>query len=437
MFDAGDSQIIGGIATILLSLFHLTLLQEAGLISATYAGQFFGAWAFGYAAERWGRKTAFIGACSILGGLSLVCAIAPDYNTLFWARVVQGFGLGGEVPVAGALMGEVVGRRRRGFMVQVYEGIFFGIGATVMSTALALFITLFGQDLAWRLTFALGFTPLPWALLCIFTLPESPRWLLDHEKFDRAEKLVAGAENKYTKKGVKLAEPVMRAGTHADIQKTKVLELFSKEYRRRTLLTFTLWFSTYYAAYGFSLFQPTIYVQIGHITLVQALLITPTVTAFTLLGLPIQVWHAYLTDKLGRRFMVCFGLTLSATTYFLGYVLFVIVGVTGWWWIYSLGAVAAMNYTGFMLYTYNPELYPTRMRAYATAAGSSMNRLASAVSAPINAILLGGAVSATAMTIAGLGNVYLLIAAVQYVGAFTAIVLAPETAGRQLEEISK
>jgi len=80
------------------------------------------------------------------------------------------------------------------------------------------------------------------------------------------------------------------------------------------------------------------------------------------------------------------------------------------------------------LYIYTPELYPTRMRAWGTAAATSMNRLAQTVGPAVAGILIGSAF--------GIAAVFALNGAIALIGALTVLWLGIETRGRVLEEIA-
>jgi putative MFS transporter len=89
----------------------------------------------------------------------------------------------------------------------------------------------------------------------------------------------------------------------------------------------------------------------------------------------------------------------------------------------SYGVMSTVN---TVLYLYTPEIYPTRMRAIGTAAGTCWLRLASAA---------GPTVVALTMAAAGIRPVFLMFAAIAMLGALAAT-QAIETRNRRLEEIA-
>ena len=89
----------------------------------------------------------------------------------------------------------------------------------------------------------------------------------------------------------------------------------------------------------------------------------------------------------------------------------------------SYGVMSTIN---TVLYLYTPEIYPTRMRAIGTAAGTCWLRLASAA---------GPTVVALTMASTGIQPVFLMFAAVALVGAVAATQTI-ETRNRRLEDIA-
>src|SRR5215510_14326113 len=123
-FDAFDALSIAYILPAIIPMWRL-LPQDVGLlISAGFFGQLFGALFFGWIAERYGRMPALMGSIALYSTLSLACAFAQDYQTLLILRIVQGFGLGGEVPVAATYINELATARKRGRFVLLFELVF-------------------------------------------------------------------------------------------------------------------------------------------------------------------------------------------------------------------------------------------------------------------------------------------------------------------------
>src|SRR5256886_15570030 len=185
-FDAFDALAIATVLPVLAPLWKLTPPQIGILISAGFLGQLVGALLFGWVAERLGRMTAMVWSIATFAVMSLVCALAWDYNSFLVFRTIQGIGLGGEVPVAAVFISELAKAHGRGRFVLLYE-LVFPIGL-VAAALLGLWIV---PHLGWQWMFVIGALPAFLALVLRRLLPESPRWLAVHGRNAEAETAMA------------------------------------------------------------------------------------------------------------------------------------------------------------------------------------------------------------------------------------------------------
>src|ERR687884_1923573 len=300
-FDAYDSLVISVALTVVFTSLHISFVNAGLLIGAAYVGQFVGAIVFGYLGERLGRKPAFVLALGLFGLLSLVTAITWDFQSLLIARIVQGVGLGAEVPLAAALFNEFIKGKSRGTVGMLYQSLFFWGLFLAPLVGLGL-ISALGANLGWRMAFVVGGIPLLVAIVAHFRLPESARWLAEHGRATEADRIVSGIEASARARGVQLEQPEVRY--RADVQPTRFGELFSPRYRGRTLLIWVLWFTSYFLQAGYTVWLPTLYVQIGGLPATQALALSlvssGTAVVVTYLG-------AWAMDRLGRKPIFLFG----------------------------------------------------------------------------------------------------------------------------------
>jgi len=78
--------------------------------------------------------------------LSMATALAWNLESLVVIRVVQGLGLGGEIPAAAVLINEMLRSRKRGQISMIYQTV-FQWGALLTPIIGLLFFNLFGQEL--------------------------------------------------------------------------------------------------------------------------------------------------------------------------------------------------------------------------------------------------------------------------------------------------
>ncbi len=310
----------------------------------------------------------------------------------------------------------------RGLILLVYESVFtWGIflGPVVGLGCYAAF----GPALGWRVLFAIGGIPLIFAAIAVFKLPESARWLASKNRLAEADAIVREMEDQARAKGRALlpSRPVKVSPAT-----TRFSELFKGIYARRTFVVWTHWFCSYFVSNGFQSWAATLYMKIGGLPVKYALMLTIVTSGLQLCG---SYTLAFTVDRLGRVpwfagsfLVVCGGAVLGAT-------LTGPFALRGWEPLLLCGIIMTVgNINGLGVYVYTPELYPTRMRAWATAMGSSFNRLGSFI-----------APSAVGFLLAEYGSisiVFVMFACVALFGAVVMATLGEETKRRTLEELS-
>ena len=181
LFDGFDNLAIAYVLPVLAPQWHLSTPQIGLLLSASLFGQLLAALFFGWWAERIGRKNALICSILIYSLLSLACAFAWDYKSLLVLRTLQGFGIGGEVPVAMTYIAELSRSHGRGRFVLLYELVFpTGLLAAAIVGAWVV------PQIGWRWLFVVGAFPVL-LVYALSRLPESPRWLATQGRHAEAD----------------------------------------------------------------------------------------------------------------------------------------------------------------------------------------------------------------------------------------------------------
>ena len=195
-FDAFGALSLAFALPVLNRLWHISLQQSGLLIGATYVGQLAGAILFSWIAERFGRVRSASIAVAIIAVMSLACALAQNLDALIACRMVQGIGIGGEMPVAAAYISELSPAHRRGRFFLLYEMI-FPIGLMAAGQAGAWLVPLWG----WQTIFLIGGIPCLVIGVLVARLPESPRWLISQGRLRR------GGEDRTAGRGQRAALP--------------------------------------------------------------------------------------------------------------------------------------------------------------------------------------------------------------------------------------
>jgi len=414
-FDAFDALSLAFVLPVLVRQWGITPAQIGWLIAVGYLGQFAGALLFGALAERYGRVRSVAGATGVMSVMSIACAMSGSFASLLALRLVQGIGVGGEMPVAAVYINELSKALGRGRFFLLYE-LIFPIGLMMTGQIGALLV----PTLGWQIMFLIGGIPGLLVTGLLLRLPESPRWLISKGRIVEAEAIIRQVEAS-TDQRLAPADPAT-ASAHASSQaRGRWTELLSGFYRGRTYVVWTLWACAYFITNGLNNWMPTLYSSVYNLSLGQALragTLTNVAQVLVLLGC------AFAIDRVGRRRWTVGGFAAGAAllatlgTFAAQSVTAVIVLVT-----VSYGIVGSVN---AVLYLYTPEIYPTRVRAISTGLATCWLRLASAA-APV---LVGYLVAAE-----GTGAVFLMFATAGVIGALAATRML-ETRNRSLEEIA-
>jgi MFS family permease len=218
-------------------------IGEAG--TAYVVGACLGALLFGYLTDRLGRRKLFLVTLTVY----LVAVIVTAFSQSFWwfaiARLVTGLAIGGEYAAINSAIDELIPARVRGWADLAINGSFW-MGA-VFGGAFAYAVigtSLFAVDVGWRVAFGLGVLIGLGIVYVRRNVPESPRWLMTHERADEAERIVGEIEDEVKRRTGRseLPEPEeeieirQRESTNfVDIART----LF-RTYPRRSFLGFVL-----------------------------------------------------------------------------------------------------------------------------------------------------------------------------------------------------
>lgn len=415
-----DSIDLGSLTFLLGSIrneFGLTTAQ-AGLVSSmSFIGMFLGAAIAGMAADRFGRKMVFQVSMLFWGLGSLWCAYAPDAQNFSYARLLLGFGMGMEFPVALAIVSEFLPTAKRGRYLAILEG-FWPLGFITAGLLSLFFLTHFD----WRTMFLVQAVPAAFLLVIRILVPESPRWLADRGHAAEAERVMSGIEAKVIRRlpaGQKLPEarPVALQTRHA--RRFSFLELWANGYAGRTLMIWTVWFFALLGFYGLTTWLSALLQEAGHS-------VTKSVSYTILIsfaGVPGFIAAAVLLDKWGRKptaMMMLFG--SAAAAYFYG-------NAASTATLIGSGLVMQFFLFGMwsVLYAYTPELYPTRSRATGAGCASAIGRVGS---------LLGPYVIGIVLPTLGNSGVFALGAGSFIIAALAIGIFGIETKGKSLEAIS-
>jgi MFS transporter, SHS family, lactate transporter len=175
--DAFDFFLLTFVVKAIAADFHAKPSQVQTAIFLTLVARPFGAVAFGWLADRFGRRPVLMADVLLYSALELASAFAPSLTALLVLRTLFGFVMGGEWGIGASLALESIPARSRGIVSGILqEGYAVGqlLGALVFAFAYPHFSRLFPQVASWRVLFVVGVLP---ALLVFYirrNVQESP-----------------------------------------------------------------------------------------------------------------------------------------------------------------------------------------------------------------------------------------------------------------------
>ncbi|MEQ1869489.1 MAG: MFS transporter [Vicinamibacterales bacterium] len=417
LLDAFDALSLAFALPVLIARWHLTATETGLLIGAGYLGQLVGALLLGAAAERYGRVPSMTMAVTLMSVMGLACGLSESYSVLLVCRVVQGIGIGGEMPVAAAYISELSRAHGRGRSFLLYEMI-FPVGLMLTGQVAAWVVPVYG----WQVLFFAGAVPGLLVAASLARLPESPRWLIGRGRLREADAVIRTAERAASQHVVEAVVPATAPiATTAATGKALWQEVVGPSYRRRTVVVWCLWATAYFITNGLNNWMPSLYRTVYGLPLAEALRAASLTNVAQVLVL---VVCAFTIDRIGRR--------LWATTAFaLGGTALAVLALLGARDIAQVMVLTTLGYAcigsvNTVLYLYTPEIYPTRMRALATGLATSWLRLASAIGPPLVGVMVGAT---------GVVSVFLMFAACSAAGLIAATRMI-ETRGRRLEDLA-
>lgn len=417
-FDGYDSLVMGLVMPVIAGAWGLSRDNIGLLLSATFFGQLLGALLFPYLAERYGRLRSASYSVWVVGIFALVCAASWNFASLAVSRVLQGIGIGGEIPVAATYINEIAHSKTRGRFFLMYEAA-FAFGYLACTLLAVLLVSRYG----WHVMFLIGACPAFVAAIMRRMLPESPRWLASKGRTKEAEEIVDQMEREAeTKLGTSLPAPDLSIAPPPVRKTTDLRELFTPFYRMRTFVVWSIWGCNFFVTQALNSWLPTIYRQELHLTVQQSLNFTLATHCLSI-GSAIAV--ALAIDHVGRRIWIGSALLIGALA------LLTLAFEGGRDPIFMLVCATIANFclasVSVSIYVFTSELYPTRMRALGTGMGSTVRNVFTTASPYTVGVMLGSY---------GLPGVFTMLGLVPLIPCLMVFAFGTETRARVLEEVS-
>jgi MFS transporter, putative metabolite:H+ symporter len=368
MFENYNQVSIAMAMPAILMQWKLPMFNIGVLLSASSLGLLIGAIVFGIVTDIIGRKLSFILTTLIFSLFVGLGALANDFNTLYWLRVLAGLGLGGFIPVGMAYVSEYSPLPVRGRFLGIFS---IGNGIGYCLTVIASMFLIPGSADGWRYTFAIGGLGILLLIPVYLFMPESVRWLQTRGKLDDAVKIVEDLEQKIVGKITVPHDEALTSAKEqaaqqkANAKKASIGDFFKGDLFKATILGSVLMLAANYTFYGFIQWMPTFLTQNLKLELTSGYWFTLIAAAFGT-GTP-GLLVGWMSDKIGRRWTMSIMMGLYAIAGFL------FLAVIGWSILLLYWFSSAMS---SVLYIYVPELFPTRLRGTGLGITGGVGRLA-------------------------------------------------------------
>jgi SP family arabinose:H+ symporter-like MFS transporter len=158
------------------------------LIAGASLGAAVGALIAALLTDKYGRKYLLIADAAIYTIGALLSAFSVDLVMLLISRTFIGLAVGADSAIATAYIVEYAPKNRRGHLSLMQQWmITWGIlGAYLVGMAVFFIAPGLAYAVDWRVLLGIAAIPSAIGLIFRFYMPESPRWLILHEKYDKA-----------------------------------------------------------------------------------------------------------------------------------------------------------------------------------------------------------------------------------------------------------
>ncbi|KAJ3084961.1 hypothetical protein HK102_000449 [Quaeritorhiza haematococci] len=385
-------------------------------------------------ADRIGRKW-----CILIGGFlfaagGLIQTLADAIAMLYSGRAVSGIGIGILSMVVPLYISETAPTDVRGRMISVQQ-LMITIGIFIASCVNSVILSFLTGDVQWRTSMGMQVIPGSLLVLIIIFMPYSPRWLMsrnrDAEAVQILAKLRASDVNSATvqseyhdiKAGIELERQIGNADWH---------ELFKRGIFNRVVIAFVL--QTFQQWTGINIILYYAGDLFGRMGFGNANSTIGFVIANSFINFIATFPGMYLIERMGRRKLLIvggFGMGIAhfCVCLFTGLSKNGGSNILAWLAVFSVYAFILFfsSTWGPVVWVYQSEIFPLRVRAKATGAATFANWSWNAIIAKITPLIMEK-IDYFTYTIFGSMGIAMAI--------FT-ILFVPETMGKTLEEMDE
>lgn len=426
-----DTVVISGANQPIKDLWHTTEISPwfhgFFIMSMALWGTVVGAIFGGIPTDNFGRKKVLLWVGIFFSVSAIGSALAPDPYTFSFFRFIGGLGIGVSSIAAPAYISEISTPATRGRLVAMYQfNIVFGILIAFLSNYLLKGV---GGANDWR--WMLGVMAIPSLIytLLVFTIPESPRWLIS--KKNDAEL----AAKIFRRLGISNIDEVIanvKQSIQHELKTGQGTGFFNRKYKTILWLAFLVAFFNQWSGINFVLYYaPEIMERAGLASidsLRNSIYIGGTNLIFTFVGL-------FLIDRLGRKTLLLIGsigyiISLAMVAY-----AFKESAGSGMLLFFLLMFIASHAIgQGAVIWVFISEIFPNRIRARGQSFGASTHWVFAAFITLITPVFLD---QTNGILKENPWPIFAFLAFMMILQLIWVITKVPETKGVSLEELEK
>ena len=399
--------------------FGLTTRQQELLTTMVVIGQIVGALGAGVLANAIGRKKSVLLILVAYAVFALLGAFSVSFPMLLTARFLLGLTIGVTVVVIPVYVAETAPAAVRGSLLTAYQ-------LAIVSALIIGYLTgyLLAGTHSWRWMLGLAAVPATLLLPLVIRLPETARWYLLKGRVDDARVALLRVEPT-----ANVEQELAEIGRALGEGSGGFSEMLRPPYLRATIFVIILGFLIQITGINAIIYySPRIFEAMGF-TGNFALLALPALVQVA--GLAAVCTSLLLVDRVGRRPILLSGIAMMIVADIVMMAVFTQGHLGGAGLVFGFGGVLLfiIGYTlgfGSLGWVYASESFPTRLRSIGSSTMLTSNLVGNAIVAAVFLTMLhslGGAGTFAVFAV-------LALAALGFVYRY-----APETKGRQLEDI--
>jgi MFS transporter, SP family, major inositol transporter len=426
-----DTSVINGALDPMRVELGLTDLTTGVVTSSLLFGAALGAMSGGRLSDAWGRRKTILLMSAFFFFGALVCVIAPSFEVMVVGRVLLGLAVGAASTVVPVFLAELAPYEIRGSLSGRNE-MMIVVGQLAAFVINAIVGNIWGEyGGVWRIMLAVVTLPAIALFVGMLRVPESPRWLIDHGKFDEAVAVL----DQVRPEGRALAEARQIADVTYEDSKRVTMDwrhVLSNRWLRRILLV----------GIGLGVAQQLTGINsimyYGHQILTEAgfdpeeaLVVNIAPGVIAVIGAIIAL---RMMDSFSRRKTFIIGFTLTTITHLLIGIASMVfpVGNALRPWVILVLVVAFVGsmqtFLNVAVWVTLSEIFPLKMRAFGMGTSVFVLWLA-------NAFL--GLYFPTLVSAIGITGCFFGFAAINLLALVFVRTQVPETRGRTLEELEE